>query len=213
MTVIRRRFGIAVVAFIVLLAVNAPGQEKNDIAVLFGRTWVAHQTVPGTNFLGNSLAFGDGIDLEINYQRILKRGDLASFSVEVPVLLDLDEDLNYGMNVIPQDYRAYFVTPSARVTFLPNLPFTPWASVGGGFGHFSASSTLEFGGANPGKTGNTTGVLQFGGGTDVPIWRTFSLRGEIRDFYSGVPQLNIDTGKSHQSNLFVGVGVVWRFGR
>ncbi len=212
MTVIRRSFGITLVAFIVLLAANAPAQEKNDVAVLFGRTWVAHQTVPGTNFVGNSLAFGDGIDVEINYARLLKAGDLASFSVEVPVLFDLDEDLNYGMNVVPQDYRSYFVTPSARVTFFRNLPITPWVSLGGGFGHFSASSTLEFGGANPGKTGNTTGVLQFGGGIDVPVWRTFSVRAEIRDFYSGVPQLNVDTGKSHQSNLFAGVGVAWRFG-
>ena len=38
-----------------------------------------------------------------------------------------------------------------------------------------------------------------------------SLRGEARDFNSGVPQLNVDTGKSRQHNYFVGGGVVWRF--
>jgi hypothetical protein len=50
-----------------------------------------------------------------------------------------------------------------------------------------------------------------GVGLDVKILKTLSLRGQLRDFYSGVPQLNIDTGKSRQHNLFVGGGVVWHF--
>src|SRR5438034_48603 len=70
---------------------------------------------------------------------------------------------------------------------------------------------LAFGGANPGDTGTNTGVLQMGVGLDVKILKTLSLRGQLRDFYSGVPQLNIDTGKSRQHNLFVGGGVVWHF--
>ena len=143
----------------------------------------------------------------------LPSGDLVSISLEVPVLLNLDEDLNYGVNVVPMDYSSYFVTPSARFTFFPNVPITPWASVGGGFGRFSESSDLLFGGANPGAKGSTTGIFQFGVGLDVRAWRSFSVRGEARDFYSGVPQLNLNTGKSRQSNLFVGLGLVWHFGR
>jgi hypothetical protein len=33
----------------------------------------------------------------------------------------------------------------------------------------------------------------------------------VRDFWSGVPQLNVDTGKSRQHNIFGGGGVVWHF--
>ena len=33
----------------------------------------------------------------------------------------------------------------------------------------------------------------------------------LRDFRSGLPQLNVTTGNSHQRNLFVGAGVVWYF--
>ena len=73
-----------------------------------------------------------------------------------------------------------------------------------GFGHFSESSTLVFGGPNPGKTGTTTGVEQAGLGLDVKIYKHFTLRGEGREFWSGVPQLNVNTGKSHQYNLFAG---------
>jgi hypothetical protein len=45
----------------------------------------------------------------------------------------------------------------------------------------------------------------------VKLIKKFSLRGEVRDFWSGVPQLNIDTGKSRQHNYLVGGGVVWHF--
>jgi hypothetical protein len=50
-----------------------------------------------------------------------------------------------------------------------------------------------------------------GVGLDVKILKTFSLRGQLRDLNSGVPQVNVDTGKSRQHNLFVGGGVVWHF--
>jgi hypothetical protein len=209
----RRHFIFALLAVPLVLAESGLAQQQNQLAVTFGRTLIEHQTVPGTNFVGNSVAFGAGLSIEANYSRVVRPGDLASLAIEVPVLLNLDEDLNYGLNVIPGDYRSYFVTPAARVTFFPSAPVTPWVSVGGGFGHFSEGSKLEFGGANLGKTGNTTGVLQFGAGIDVSTWRSFSVRGEARDFYSGVPQLNVNTGKSRQHNLFVGVGVVWHFGR
>jgi hypothetical protein len=84
-------------------------------------------------------------------------------------------------------------------------------SARGGVGHFTESSTLEFGGTNPGKTGTTTGGFQIGVGLDVNLLPIVSLRGEIRDFYSGIPQLNVDTGKSRQHNYFVGGGVGLHF--
>jgi hypothetical protein len=208
----RRHLGIALIAVLILLAPYSLAQQKNEVAGIFGRVFVSHQTVPGTNFVGNSVAFGDGIAFEGNYACLLKSGDRASLFVEVPVMFIVDQDLNYGLNVIPEGYHAYFVTPSARVKLFPNAPINPWGSLGGGFAHFSESSTLVFGGPSPGKTGNTTGVLQFGGGADIRIMEHFSLRGEVRDFYSGVPQLNVNTGKSRQNNLFVGVGIVWHIG-
>jgi hypothetical protein len=83
--------------------------------------------------------------------------------------------------------------------------------VGGGFGYFNENAALESGAANPGKTGTTTGVFQIGGGLDVKLLSRLSLRGEVRDFFSGVPQLNVDIGKSRQHNFFVGAGVIFHF--
>jgi len=36
-------------------------------------------------------------------------------------------------------------------------------------------------------------------------------RFEARDFYSGAPNLDVDTGRSRQRNYYVGVGVAHRF--
>jgi len=47
----------------------------------------------------------------------------------------------------------------------------------------------------------------------VRIKRTISRRGQVRDFWSGTPDLNVDTGKGPQHNFFVGGGVIWRFGK
>jgi len=151
------------------------------------------------------------LTFEVNYARRVMDAGLFSLALEVPFVVDPVEDLHAAQNLIPKQYSSFFVTPAARLNAFPDQAVSPWVSLGGGFGHFSESSTLEFGGANPGKTGTTTGVLQAGLGLDVRLSGHFSLRGEGRDFWSGVPQLNVDTGKSRQHNIFAGGGIVWHF--
>jgi hypothetical protein len=53
--------------------------------------------------------------------------------------------------------------------------------------------------------------MQAGVGLDVKLFHHLNLRGEARDFWSGVPDLNVNTGKNRQHNIFVGGGVVWHF--
>ena len=68
------------------------------------------------------------------------------------------------------------------------------------------------------ETGTRPGTLSIpepqpkvGVGLDVNLLPILSVRGEMRDFYSGAPQLNVDSGKSRQHNYFVGGGVVMHF--
>ena len=93
----------------------------------------------------------------------------------------------------------------------PDVAVSPWVSFGVGFAQFSESSTLLFGGKNTGPTGTTTAALQGGFGLDVKLVKSFTLRGEVRDFWTGVPQLGVNTGKTRQHNYFLGGGVMWRF--
>jgi hypothetical protein len=101
------------------------------------------------------------------------------------------------------------------VNLFPEMAVSPWVSLGGGFGHFSESPNLLYYGTNPGGS-KTSGVLEGGLGLDLrPFghrFRHIGIRGEIRDFWSGTPDLPLaDTGKTRQHNYFAGVGVIWHF--
>jgi len=185
--------------------------QKNEVSGILGRTFIADQGIQGAPSYDPNLRFGKGLTFEINYARRFMGTNLWSVAAEVPFVVNVDEDLHAAQNLIPQSFSSYFVTPAARVNLFPVTAVSPWVSFGGGFGHFSEGSKLVFGGVNPGKTGTTTGVLQAGVGLDVKLTRRFTVRGEARDFWSGVPELNVTTGKSRQHNIFVGGGIVWHF--
>lgn len=126
-------------------------------------------------------------------------------------MVDFNQNVHFDLNLVPKDYKSFFVPPAIRANLFPSNGISPWVSVGGGLGYFKESSSLEFFGTNPGKTGTTSGVFQAGAGLDIKLFSRFSVRGEARDFYSDIPQLNVDTGKTRQHNFFVGGGVIWHF--
>jgi hypothetical protein len=195
----------------VLSLFSRAAAQKNEVSGILGRTFISNQGITSSPSYDPDLRFGKGLTFEVDYARRVMDGEVLSLALEVPFIANVDEDLHAAQNVVPKEYSSYFVTPAARLNVFPEQAVSPWISFGGGFGHFSESSTLEFGGSNPGQTGTTTSALQAGIGLDVRIFGKFSLRGEVRDLWSGVPELNVNTGKSRQHNVFVGGGVVWHF--
>ncbi len=206
----RQRFAIAVLIAMALLSVNSTAQ-KNEIAGSVGRVFISDQGVLGADPSNPNIHFGNGLTYGANFAHRFINLGIVDVKVEVPFVFTPSVKLNFGQNIVPKSFRSYFVTPAARVSLFPTTAFSPWVSVGGGFGRFDESSELVFGGTNPGNTGTTSGVFQTGGGLDVKIISAFKLRGEVRDFYSGSPQLNANTGKTRQHNIFVGGGVVFSF--
>jgi hypothetical protein len=199
-----KRLTIGVLVAVCTFAAQAAAQ-KNELSGILGRTFTSDQGIQGAPSYDPDLRFGKGLTFEVNYARRVMGGEPWSLALEVPFVVNADEDVHTYTNPF-LGYRSFFVTPAARLNVFPEQAVSPWVSFGGGFGYFSGSS-----GANPNTTGNATGVLQAGLGLDVKIYRHFSLRGEAREFWSGVPQLNVDTGKSRQYNLFAGGGIIWRF--
>jgi hypothetical protein len=207
-----KQLWIAALAVGVLVSGLATAQdEKNQLTGIVGRTFVSNQGIKGATFSNPFVRFGKGFTFEVNYSRYLITTPVFALSGEVPVVFNLDQDINSGANVVPANYRSYFITPAARVNLFPTGAVSPWVSFGGGFGHFSEASSLISGGTNPGKS-KTTGVLQGGFGLDVRIWRRITIRGEVRDFWSGEPDFPLaPTGKTRQHNFLVGGGAVWHF--
>ena len=204
-------------AFTLLFAatVLATGQEstKNEIAVTVGRMFISDQGVPNTNFFDNTVHSGKGLSFEGTYARKLRNYGWGALSVEVPVVVNPDEDLNYGLNQVPKDYSSIFVTPAARVNFLQDFSVSPWVSFGGGLAHYTASKDLVFFGTNPGHRVDNSGALEAGIGFDVKIPRfdLFRFRFEARDFWTGEPPINVDTGHTRQHNYLVAGGAVFHF--
>jgi hypothetical protein len=202
---------VLVVGISILGASAAAQDEKNELTGVVGRIFISDQGIPGATYFDPFVRSGEGISFEVNYAHRLFGTPVYALSGEVPAVFNLDEKLNSGSDVVPTDYKQIFVTPSARVNFFPYTAVSPWISFGGGFGHFSENKNLIYGGTNPG-TSSTTGVLQGGLGLDVKVWRRISIRGQVRDFWSGTPDLPLAaTGKTRQHNFFVGGGAIWHF--
>jgi hypothetical protein len=186
--------------------------QKNELTGIIGRTFISDQGVKNVNLFNNDVHFGEGLTFEVNYGRHIWGDGFTRVTFEVPAVFDFDQDLRFVANSVPSSYSSYFITPSLRANVFAMTAVSPWISAGGGIGRFNPASSLEFGGPS-GAKGSTTGVMQIGVGLDVRLKSRFSLRGEARDFWSGSPNILVDTGKSRQHNYFVGGGVVWRFGK
>jgi len=185
--------------------------QRNEVSGTIGRVFVSSQAVQGANFFDPNIHFGNGLTFGGNYSRLIMTRGIFGIFGEVSGAYSPDMKLNLSQNLIPKSYQSYFVTPGLRVNIFSGDSVTPWVSLGGGYGYFKQSSDLVFGGPNPGKTSTNTGVFQFGAGLDVWPWQRWGLRLEARDYYSGVPDLNVTTVRSRQHNIYVGGGVIRRF--
>lgn len=210
-----KRLWVAVLTVVVTLAVSAVAQdEKNEIGIVLGRTFISDQGIQDASLPDNIIHAGKGLTVEGEYARRIWVTPIYAISAEGLVMYNHQVKLNAGAyhnSVVPQSYKELFVAPAARVNLFPTTAVSPWVSFGAGFGHITESSGLDYGGVNPGKS-TTSAVIEGGVGLDVKVWKQLSMRGEVRDYWSGEPDFPLaPTGKSRQHNYLVGGGVFWRF--
>lgn len=191
----------------VVFFVSGALAQVNEFSITAGRAFVSTQTVRST---GLPVHFGNEETFEFNYGRLLKNRGIFGLFAELPVAIYPRMDVNYNLGTTPKDVGALFVTPSVRLNIFSGESVSPWVSAGGGYGRFRVAPVTLYENPNPGS-GSNTGVVQFGAGLDVWVWQRWGARLEARDFYSGAPTLNVDTGRSRQHNYYVGLGVVHRF--
>ncbi len=204
-----KRLGIVSLVILTILARSAVAQQSNQIAGIFGRSFISNQSVSGTGLANPDVHFGDGLSYEANLSHSFFNFGIAGLSVELPFVYNPSTNVQFGLNTVPKDFRAYFLTPAARVNFFPGTAFSPWVSIGAGFASFTPNNTLEFGGVNAGKN-TTSSVFEVGGGLDVRVSDHFKVRGEVRDFNTDEPPINVNLGNRY-NHLFMGVGVVFAF--
>ncbi len=191
-----------------------PEEQKNEAGGLIGRSFIAGHAITGTllpPLTFNRINFGKPISFQGTYARRIKVSDLVAYVFEAPVTYQRDVDLLSSNDNVPADYNALFITPGIRVHLFPNTLISPWVAAGGGFGRFTASKHGVFNVLTLPGHSKTTSVIDFGFGLDVRIRRNWKLRAEMRDFYSGVPDLNVNQGRTRFHNVWIGGGVVIPF--
>lgn len=188
----------------------AMAQSRNELGLLLGGTLVPNQTINSAVANPASITFNKGLTYQATFAHRLYDAHLAALYFELPFLATPNADIHSDNPLVPTALASLFITPGLRVKVLPGWPISPWASVGGGYARFDEGSMLQDGSTNTGKKGTNTGAIQFGGGVDVHLIPLISLRGEVRDFYSGHPQFNV-TANSHQHNVVVSGGFVVNF--
>src|SRR6202022_2287846 len=103
---------LVTLAVVALVSSPATAQdEKNQLTGIVGRTLISDEGIKGATFSNPFVGFGKGFTFEVNYSRYLITSPVFALSGEVPVVFNLDVDINSGANVVPSDYRSYFITP------------------------------------------------------------------------------------------------------
>lgn len=202
---------LAVLVVPVLVLVSSALAQVNEAAITAGRTFVSTQTILNSNSPEPHIHFGNEETVEFNYARLLKSVKIFGIYGELPVAIYPRMDVHTFQGKTPKDIGALFVTPSVRLNIFSGEGVTPWVSAGAGYGRFREAPKLTYDLPNPGPTGTNTFAVQLGAGLDVFPWHRWGARVEARDFYSGAPALNVDTGRSRQHNYYVGIGVIHRF--
>jgi hypothetical protein len=135
---------------------------------------------------------------------------------EFPVVFNPNGDVKSGNLSLARSYSSLFFTPALRIMYAQDRvkhpgypPVYPWFSLGGGLAHFSPSA-VNLGGGISGARSSTEGALQAGAGVDIGIYRkSIALRAEVRDFYTGPPNLGA-AGINLRHNVVASAGIVFR---
>ena len=201
----------------------ALAQEKNEVGLVIGGIVIPSQTLSrGANLIGpggtvlpnRDITFDSSLTLGAEYDRgfVLRQRFAIDGGIDF-LASPLDVKLSQkSQNAIGQ-YAFVFLTPHVRLKFHPQGTFSPWLSFGGGYARFRESAPTAVPSFN---AGTNTGTFVFGGGVDtrtvihvlkIPI----GFRIEARDFYSGLPNYNVNVGGGLQTNLAFTGGLLIKF--
>jgi hypothetical protein len=148
--------------------------------------------------------------LGINYGHHLVGTRIAAVYGEIEFVAIPNRGVTSATALVAQNYASLYVTPGVRLELLPRSRLSPWAAIGGGYALYQESAQLSNGENTTNKFLNRE-AFAYGGGVDYRLFRLIGLRGEVRDFLSGNPSLNVVPTSSTQHNVVASGGILLRF--
>ena len=196
---------------IALLLVFAPTghAQKHEFAFTSGGLKVGDRDfeLPQPGFL----EFKTGFTYQFNYARRFLDAKLAALYWEVPVAGTPRTKVTGTNALSPRSYSSFFISTGLKLKLIPGAKYSPYAATGFGLSRFNSSTTTIDESVNPTQDSSTDGVFYIAGGLDVKVFSKLSIRGEVRDFYSEIPPLNINALRNRQHNTLVSAGIVLNF--
>ena len=157
------------------------------------------------------LRFSTGFTYEFSYAGRLIDARLAALYFEVPLAGTPRTTIKTTNALSPSSYSSIFFTPGLKVKLLPGGKYSPFATLGVGLAHLREGDTTISNQPNPNPNTKNDTVFAFGFGLDVKVISRLSIRGQVRDFYSDLPPLNVRALSDRQHNAFISAGIVLRF--
>jgi Outer membrane protein beta-barrel domain len=204
---VRTMFRVAMVAVLLATFSIAAFAQAHEFAITAGGNFPTNdQFNPG-----NSFAVGAQYDGRIFHVPLMQ------LYVDVPFVVATKSSFSEPSTIfcpittpncsLRNSYRSFFVTPGLKLKFgAPLVPFQPYVVAGVGVAHYNIPNGTIFGNDSSNKA-----AFEVGGGVDMKIAPFVSLRGEVRDFINGTPDLALITQSGHQHNIVPQVGLVFRF--
>ena len=156
----------------------------------------------GGQFISGTYDFGHSGVFALNPAHRLANAEAAELYVEVPLTWTFKNTRDDPAADLRDHYSGFFFTPGLKLKVLPQLPVSPYGFVGVGLAHFHDSDTGQ---------GSYENVIDYGAGVDWKVLPLLSVRGELRDYNSGVPRLGFPNPGSRQQNVMATVGVALHF--
>jgi opacity protein-like surface antigen len=203
------RARLALVLTVMFLSAGPALAQKHEVAFTSGGLKVGERGFdlpqPGR------LRFKTGFTYQISYARRLFDGKVAALYFEIPFAGTPRTKVEASNVLSPRSYSSIFFTPGIKLKLLPGLKYSPYVMAGAGLARFNESNSLTNDQPNANQSSNTDGVFDFGAGIDVHVFSVLSIRGEVRDFYSELPPLNVRALSDRQHNALISAGFVLRF--
>jgi opacity protein-like surface antigen len=194
---------------VTLLAAESVLAQKHEVALTSGVLKVGERgfDLPQPGFLH----FSTGFTYEFGYARRLLNARIAALYFEVPFAGTPQTTIKTTNALTPGSYSSIFFTPGIKVKLLPGGKYSPFATMGVGLVHFREGDTTVSNQPAANRSSKTDSVFAFGFGLDVKVRSILSVRGEVRDFYSDLPPLNVRALSDRQHNALISGGIVLRF--
>ena len=197
------------IATLILMTGDPAFAQQNEIALTSGGLKIGERgfDLPQPGFI----KFGTGFTYELNYARRLVDAKLAALYFEIPFAGTPRTRVTTANALSPRSYSSIFFTPGLKLKLLPGRKYSPFAVIGLGLAHYRESDTRINDQPNLDRKTTTDGVFDFGFGLDVKVISVLSIRGEVRDFYTDLPPLNVRALSDRQHNALISGGIVLRF--